>query len=148
MSQQIKIANWLLEVDVEKTKAYYEKGIEVCDCLYCNNFVEVTKELDAGVLELFHRLGINPAMPAELSEFLTTNREMHKYIGSYHLVGKLLEGNATTSDNWNETNTIKIEKFTFAFTNELEFLPEDFPVPALQLDFEVDIPWVLEEQPD
>lgn len=73
---------------------------------------------------------------------------MHKYIGSYHLVGKLLEGNATTSDNWNETNTIKIEKFTFAFTNELEFLPEDFPVPALQLDFEVDIPWVLEEQPD
>lgn len=63
MSQQIKIAKWLLEVDVEKTKAYCEKGIEVCDCLYCNNFVEVTKELDAGVLELFQKLGINPAMP-------------------------------------------------------------------------------------
>ncbi len=38
--KQITIGNWLLEIDMEKTRDFYEKGIEVCNCLYCNNFVE------------------------------------------------------------------------------------------------------------
>ncbi len=58
MLQQIRIANWLLEVDIDKTREFYNKGIEVCSCLYCNNFLEACKHLDTSVANLFSKLGI------------------------------------------------------------------------------------------
>ncbi|MHA6252528.1 hypothetical protein [Oceanobacillus sp. CAU 1775] len=148
MLQQIKLANWLLEVDVEKTREFYDKGIDVCDCLDCKNYVEACKQLDASLTFLFNELGINPSMPAHLSQFPTEEQMTKLYIGNYHLVGNLLAGEWSTSSDWNESNTIKRENFTFGFSRELEFVPEDYPRPVLQLDFEAAIPWVLAEDPD
>lgn len=53
MLQQIRIANWLLEVDIDKTREFYNKGIEVCSRLYCKNFVKACKHLDISVSNLF-----------------------------------------------------------------------------------------------
>jgi len=148
MLKQIRIANWLLEVDIDKTREFYNKGINVCSCLDCNNFVEACKHLDTSVANLFNELGINPAMPAHLSEFPTEETMTRLYIGNYHLVGKVLEGELSTLSNWNETNTTEIKNFIFGFSDDLEFVPGDFPNPVLQLDFEADIPWVIDEKPD
>lgn len=148
MLQQIRLANWIVEVDIDKTREYYKKGIDVCSCLYCNNFVEACKHLDTSVAKLFNELGINPAMPAHLSQFPTEETMTKLYIGNYHLVGRVLEGVLSTSSNWNETNTIEIENFIFGFSEDLEFVPGSFPNPVLQLDFEAEIQWVLDEKLD
>lgn len=148
MLQQIIVANWFLEVDIDKTREFYNKCIDVCGCLDCNNFVEACKHLDTYVAKLFSDLGINPAIPAHLSQFPTEETMTRLYIGNYHLVGKVLEGELSTSSNWNETNTFEIKNFIFGFSVGLEFVPEGFPDPVLQLDFEAEIPWVLGEKPD
>ncbi|MFK4998439.1 hypothetical protein ACI2OX_17275 [Bacillus sp. N9] len=69
------------------------------------------------------------------------------YIGSYHIVGKLVEGEYCTNSEWNDTNTAKNKNFLFGFEKDIMFLHNDFPHPALQLDFEARIPWVLNEKP-
>lgn len=146
--QPIKIANWLLEVDGDKTREFYNKGIEGCSCLYCNNFVEACKYLDASVVNVFNKLGIHPDMPTHLSDYPAMEDGMRVYMGSYHLIGKVLEGKLCTMSDWNDTNTIQIKNFTVGFSKDLQFVPKDFPNPVLQLDFEAEIPWVLDEKPD
>jgi hypothetical protein len=144
MLQQTRIANWLLEVDVEKTREFYNKGTEMCNCLYCNNFVEACKHWDASVASIFNSTGINPAMPGHLSVYSTMEDGKHDYIGNYHLVGTVLEGELCTTSNWKDTNTVQIKNFTFGFSTELDFVPKGFPTPVLQLEFVANIPWVLE----
>ncbi|MEH7308986.1 hypothetical protein [Neobacillus drentensis] len=53
-----------------------------------------------------------------------------------------------TSSNFNETNTIEIENFTVGLSEDLEFVPEGLPNPVLQLGFEANISWVLNENPN
>ncbi|GKU80957.1 hypothetical protein [Niallia sp. NCCP-28] len=150
MLKQVKIGNWLLEVDREKTKEFYDKDvIDVCDCLYCNNFVEAIKHLDISVATFFRELGINPSMPAHSSDFPATEDGKWQYIGQYHLVGRVLEGKLCTMCDWDETNNFQIIKdFDVCFSEELEFVTEDFPIPVLQMNFDAHIPWVLHENPD
>lgn len=88
MHQMIKIAKWLIEVNVVKTREFYNKDLEVCDCLYCDNFVEACKNLKPSVIDVFRKLGINPAKPAHLSEFPSEEDGKRIYIGQYHLVGR------------------------------------------------------------
>jgi hypothetical protein len=148
MLQQIRIGNWLLEADIEKTREFYNKGTEICNCLYCNNFVEACKQLDTSVATVFSRLGISPTMPGHLSENPTTEDGIREYLGKYHLVGRLLEGELCTTSNWKDTNTVRIKNFTSGFSKDLEFVPKEFPNPVLQLEFVATIPWVLDEKPD
>ena len=148
MLQQIRIGKWLLEVYIDKTREFYNKDTEVCNCLYCKNYVEAYKYLKTSVSDIFNKLGIHPAKPANLSEFPTEEAGTRLYIGNYHLVGRVLEGELCTFSNFNEMNTFEIENFTFGFSEDLEFVPEGFPPPVLQLSFNANIPWVLKENPD
>ena len=129
MLQQIKIANWVVEVDISKTREFYNKGISVCNCLECNNFVEACKHLDTSVANFYNNLGINPAMPANLSIFPTRETMIKQEFNTFE-------------------NAFEIKTFMFEFSDDLAFVPEDFPDPVLQLDFDAEIPWVLDEHPD
>lgn len=40
MLNQVKIANWVLEVDVEKTSEFYQNELEVCNCLLVDPWTE------------------------------------------------------------------------------------------------------------
>jgi len=148
MLQQIRIGKWLIETDIEKTREFYKKDITVCTCLYCKNYVEACKYLKTSVLDVFTKLGINPTKPAHLSEFPTEEAGTRLYLGHYHLVGRVLEGELCTDTNFNEKNTIEVDNFTVGFSEDLEFVPEGFPNPVLQLSFEANIPWVQSENPD
>lgn len=99
MLQQIRIATWLLEVDIDKTREFYNKGINVCSCLECKKNVVACNHLDPSIAKLFNELGINPAMPAHLSQFPTEETMEKLYIGIYHLIGKVFEGELSTSSN-------------------------------------------------
>ena len=148
MQQQIRIGKWLIEADTDKTREFYSKDIPVCNCLYCKNYVEACKNLRTSVSEVFTKLGINPAKPAHLSELPTEEESKRLYLGHYHLVGRVLEGELFTLTNFNEMNTYEIENFTVGFSEDLEFVPEEFPTPVLQLSIDAKIPWVLKENPD
>lgn len=144
--KQIRLMNWLLEVDVNKTKEFYCKNIELCNCLYCENYMEACKHIDSSVMKVFTTLGINPSKPSHLSEFGEMKDGLRLYIGNYHIVGKLVEGEYCTDADWNDTNTARIENFTLGFGKELMFVHDELLRPALQLEFEARIPWVLDER--
>jgi len=149
--QTVKIANWLLEVDPERTKEFYKnsKAEEVCDCLYCLNFVEASKSLDPAVLQLFQQLGLEPEMPAHLADIpISEDKMIRYYTGNYHFVGRVLEGEVSKLSDWNEMNTMQVNNFKIGISRKIKFGPENFPQPILQLDFETDLPWVLEEEPE
>ena len=148
MLQQIRIDNWLVEVDLDQTREFYNKDLVVCDCLYCKNYVEATKSFNNSISDLFSQLGILASKPAELSYFSTDESGEMCYIGDFHLVGKVLEGELCTPSNFEETNTFKVENFTFGFSEHLEFVPKRFPTPVLQFILVANIPWVLEENPE
>ncbi|WP_226528571.1 hypothetical protein [Metabacillus niabensis] len=46
---------------------------------------------------------------------LIASNGLRLYIGSYHIVGKLVEGEHCTGSEWDETNTTRIQNFTFGF---------------------------------
>lgn len=145
--KRIRLMNWDLEVDINKTKEYYNKDIELCHCSYCENYMEACKVMDSSILEFITSLGINSLKPIHLSEFGEVEEKVHLYMGCYHIVGVLIEGEYCTDSDWNETNTAKIGNFTLGFNKELMFVQDDYPRPVLQLDFEARIPWVLNEHP-
>jgi hypothetical protein len=146
--KQICLMKWVLEVDLNKTKEFYSKDIELCHCLYCENYMEACKHIDPSIMEVFTVSGINPSKPSHLSEFGEMEDGLRLYIGSYHIVGKLVEGEYCTDSEWNDTNTTKIENFTFGFKKELMFVHDELLRPILQLDFEARIPWALNEKPE
>jgi len=144
--QEIKLAKWVLEVDEEQTREFYSKDFDICSCLNCKNFLESIKNLDASVADAFKSLGINPMKPGHLSDLSAKDEGMHEYIGSYHFVGKVLNGELCTKENWNASNTVQLKNFTIGFSNDLEFVPEDFPFPIVQVEFVALMPWVLKEE--
>lgn len=138
--QKLRIENWLLEVDLKKTSEFYRKDITICNCLYCQNYIKACTRLDSSILNIFNSLGINPTKPSQLSEFGPLDEGSYLYMGSYHIVGKLLEGPYCLSSDWNSTNTAQIQNFKIGFSKELLFVPEKFPNPILQMEFEAHIP--------
>ncbi|OLS33358.1 hypothetical protein [Bacillus sp. MRMR6] len=145
---QIRWMNWVVEVDVEQTKDFYTKDMERCHCLYCENYMEASKLLDSSLVKLFFTLGINPSKPSHLSEFGERRDGLRLYVGSYHIVGKLVKGELCTDSEWNDATTAKLDNFTFAFGKDVMFLHDEFPHPVLQLEFEARLPWVLNEKPE
>ncbi|WP_409274703.1 hypothetical protein V1499_06335 [Neobacillus sp. SCS-31] len=147
MLQKIKIEKWLLAADIHKKREFYNTDTTVCNCLYCKNYVEACKHLKTSVSDIFNKLGINPAIPAHLSEFPSEEDNTRLYLGEYYLVGRVLEGELCTFNNFNDNN-IEIENFKIGFSRDLDFVPRGFPTPALKLGFEANIPWVLNENPE
>ncbi|AIQ16791.1 MULTISPECIES: hypothetical protein [unclassified Paenibacillus] len=152
--KQMKIGDWNLEVDVEKTKDFYQAYHQIterCDCIFCKNFVSAIELIPKPVLDFFRSLGIDPTKEGEVSEYCEIKDGMHLYGGFFHIVGELISG----PDCWIETseevshlatnNMIEINGFKFGFTNGVSSLPDGFPNPTLQLEFEGIIPWTLKE---
>lgn len=147
MYQTIKINNWILEIDVEETKKQYLKKWDLCDCLYCLNFYEAMKSRSEIELQLFYQLGINPSQCNHLSHFDPQENGLHFYIGCYHLVGKV--SLQTPLEIINSDDAIQISNnLHICFSENSEFVPGGFARPVLQLNFEIEVPWVLAEELD
>jgi hypothetical protein len=155
MIEQVKVLDWVLEIDTEATRAFYAKLGPIwpkdCTCLYCQNYVASCDLLPTEVLELFRTLGIDPIKEAEVYEMGENADGLHFYGGFYHIVGRIVEGR----DSWvtvgpNQVHTELsplVESFKFGFTEHVALVPKGFPEPVLQVEFLGNIPWVLEERP-
>ncbi|WDW10764.1 hypothetical protein [Priestia aryabhattai] len=146
MYQTIKINNLILEIDVEETKKQYLKDWNLCDCLYCLNFYEAMKSRSEIELQFFNQLGINLSQCNHLSHFDPQENGLHFYISCYHIVGNV--SNKTPLEIINSDDAIKISNnLRMGFSNNLEFVPSGFTRSVLQLDFEIEVPWVLAKEP-
>ena len=147
---ELTFGAYRLLVDVEATRAYYAAHNEpwiTCDCAGCRNFAQAVKDLPPAVRDFFGVLGLDPEKPGEVMFYQGTQRTLSGG-GWYHLVGQVLEGASRPGDceafpaGWYEL----AEGFSVGFQNHCDLLPEDFPRPCCQMQFNYTLPWVLEEK--
>lgn len=143
--QKVEVHNWIIDVDVDATKKQYNNNWILCQCLDCLNFYEVMKSSSNLELKFLNSLGITPSKCVHLSEFGPNEKGLHLYSGCYHIVGRIIEGIPVNTNSWNDINVSKIGHFTFVLSNDLHFVPNGFASPTLQIDFDIEIPWVLKE---
>ena len=146
---EFTFGNCRLAVDVEATRAYYTAHPLpwiTCDCAGCRNFAKAVRGLPQAVKDFFADLGLDPEKPGELMYYTGTETDLSGG-GWYHLVGTVLEGSSQPGDyegfpaGWHEL----AEGFSVGFKNQCDLLPDDFPRPCCQMEFEHVMPWVLEE---
>lgn len=143
--KKVKLADWVLEVDVEKTLDFNQNKLEVCDCLDCQNFAAVILQKHPLLREKLLEVGIEAATPNHVSYFPGNKDGQQLAIGNYHFSGTLLEGEWSTMEDWNDANTAWVDGMQIGLSTEMELLPDDFPEPVIQVNFELDMPWVAEE---
>ena len=149
--KQIKIDSWLIEIDVTKTKEFYEKHhfiSEDCACDYCANYILACDTFSPEVRDLFHALGIDPRKEGEVSEFMKNEDGTHVYGAFYHLVGRIIEGPRILETAKQESEIsplifVNYHGIEISFTEDLSLVPEGFPTPTIQLELQLTIPWLL-----
>lgn len=152
-----EFAHHKIDVDVEKTKAFYETAeyiTEGCECQMCRNFEKAIELVDDDVKAVFQKMGIDMKKAREVWGNSEPKKSKMCYSGFYHVCGRVLEGGFV----WEEINdhmSYLIEEksmfsinedFKIGFADRIDLLEEGFPEPVVQLEISADIPWVLEEK--
>lgn len=159
------LADFIIDVDVERTRAFYERSdvpstSQGCTCPGCQNFDKAILTAPASVTDFLHSLGIDPRKPVETYS-VTGEREADGtvwYQGWYHVCGKVIKNSGNVQvrmdDNCREIVTYDWTKayppdaeypFEIMPVLEPDLLHADFPTPAIQLDFDTHLPYVLQE---
>lgn len=147
---EFTFGNYRLSIDVEKTRSYYASHPLpwiTCDCAGCRNFARAVKGLSQPVQDFFEKLGLDPEKPGELCYYQGTAAELSGG-GWYHLAGIILESSGKPGDDvmfpagWYELD----RNFSVGFQSACDLLPEDFPQPCFQMEFNHCLPWLLEEK--
>ncbi len=128
------------EVDCNATKAWYKTSSTWnCECAYCRNFLKAVKEnqLPEEVLNELNTLGIPPEKATYVCEiYPKDNRFVYQF--SYRIVGNILcdTPQEQTKSSWGEMRCCH-EPYPHG--------APDFPNPHFDLEFWVDLPWLLDE---
>lgn len=138
-----------IRVDVEATREYYAARPLpwfTCDCAGCRNFARAVKRLPTAVREFFDDLGLDPEKPGETCYYTGTPDSLVGG-GWYYICGTILAGASMPGDyeafpaGWYELD----ENFSVGFKTGCDLLPDDFPRPCFQMEFNHRLPWVLKE---
>ena len=159
-----KYANFTIDVDVERTRAFYQRADVPtmggqCGCIPCQNFEKAILKAPDTVLDALRVLGIDPQKPAETFSVTGDMEEDGTiwYNGWYHICGTITEspeviqempldrGGAAISYRW-EYCYKPDPQFPFAVlpVRRAEILHQDFPTPVFQLEIDVHLPYVLD----
>ena len=148
-------SKFVLDVDVGKTRKYYDTAhyvSELCSCDGCRNFEKVIDSLSPKVISFFSQLGIDMKKIREVYVNCANADNSIFYGGFYHVCGKLVEGESawvsvsSIEKHWEEEKTFSItDDFKVSFQEECYMLETNFPLPSIQLEISADIPWVLAE---
>lgn len=156
---KIQFGPYTLDIDIEKTRSFYQKANNVsvrCSCPGCRNFEKAVEILPDEIKCFFDALGIDGKKPAEVYANMVNNDGLVLYGGFYHLCGRLFSGESawvTVKSNtkaktsfWDSSKTYSVSKdFLVSFQEDCSLVEDGFPEPVLQMEIEASIPWVLEE---
>ncbi|MGE5423029.1 MAG: hypothetical protein ACM3QW_07180 [Ignavibacteriales bacterium] len=144
---RLKLGAWVLDVDRDSTTQYYKSLpllTEACGCNYCRNFLQVIPQLQEETRGFFDQLGIDLTKEGEVYELTANEDGSFSYGGFYHIAANIVQSPSTEQLD----PTISVGPFRIWFTTQLQLVPNRFPSPTLQPEFEARVPWVLAEQPN
>ena len=148
--------DYVIEVDVEKTREVY-KGLkpvsERCKCDYCANYQRVVDSIPAQARELFESLGVDLGRITESVSYNRNRDGTVHYGGFCHVCGKVVKGKSPAHKdgaNWivlREEDAYEVaEGVPVWFSQECVMVEKEFGAPVMQIDFSVDLPWVLDKK--
>lgn len=146
--KRVKLADWTLDVDVDKTLHFNQNKLEVCGCLYCKNFAAVIGQKHLLLRETLLEIGIDARTPNHVSYFEREEDRQYWALGNYHISGAMVHGEWSTMADWKDSNTTVVDGMKIGLSKEMELLPRNFPKPVIQVNFEWLMPWVLDEDPE
>jgi hypothetical protein len=128
---QIKALEWIIEVDAEATKSYYETAdTDLCDCVYCRNYVAAFPDhFPSRFLEFLHRMMIDPLKPAHIYELGRDVDNNRAYGGYYDFEGTVIKESKGPLQVGERFNIDDIPSYVW-----------------MNIRFYVVIPWVLDEE--
>ncbi len=156
---QFAFGRYLLEIDVDKTRKFYqtaEKLTDGCTCSGCRNFEKAVDSFPEEVKRFFEEIGVSPEKSAEVfANCAEDNKRKIFYGGFCHICGKVLNGDSPwvpdgeKAYRWETGNTYQIaEGYKVGFENGGALIEDNFPEPVMQMEIEFHVPWVLEEEND
>lgn len=154
---KIQLGNYLLDIDIEKTKKFYETAETItqgCNCLGCCNYEKTTDNFPDKVLNFFDKIGVDITKAAEIMSYVSVNdKKSVLYGGFYHICGTLLSDNTLWNTNDSEVLHLNEDKmyeitdgYRIGFKSECDLLEDNFPLPAVQMEISFTCPWVLETE--
>ncbi len=151
-----QFGQYKVDVDVEKTKHFYENAETVsegCSCAECRNFEQAVTILPKSVTGFFDKLGVDMRKVCECYANCTNEDGTLFYGGFFHVSGTMLGGESAWKEEneeisyWHEDETFQVsENFHVSFQEGVFLLEKDFQLPVIQVEFSANIPWVLDEE--
>lgn len=154
----LELGNYILDIDVERTRSFYNQArsiTDACNCQGCRNYVKWALSVSDEPSISFQRMGVALDKPSEIYVNTRNKDGSLFYGGFYHLCGKILKG----EDVWNEFDSncraldearfvALTENFKIAFSRDIELLEKGFPTPAVQMEILANVDFVLSEKCD
>ena len=158
--ETIRVGRWTIRPDVRRTReahaALAQSGAAACSCNGCRNFEAARAHFLAGPIgAILEQLGITPAWEVEVYETGRTESGLHEYGGWFHFVGAIESGDKP----WREmpgNPAVRVPDFEtltpglqLGFHADAMLVRPSFQgMPLVQLEFMVDLPWLIDsEQP-
>ena len=145
----INIGDYILQVDREKTLAFYENYKNVCNCASCVHYRKLLKHIPKEALDLYETLGVIPGRECEIVEYGPDekNEKLHYYEAVSGVVGTIIKLPNTTETIVSNKEQFVVEKMPklneveYEFSEWFDFIPKEFPAPkfAVQLFFNLPV---------
>jgi hypothetical protein len=147
-----RIGRWELDTDPVLTADCFARSNEpLCNCEGCRNFRALGENaFPIPFRALAAELGIDLSKPSELGHYSTGPGSLHDMHGWFHLVGTIRSGGDAKPQVAEDSSGPDDEPLLglpgLGFTNGVDLLPEAFKgLPIVQLDFRMELPWVLDD---
>lgn len=136
---RFELGAYELDVDVGRTRAFCDRDAGIaCACDGCRNYQKAAAAFPAAVRDFLESLGLAPEKPAEVYVNCAEAEGMRlSYGGFYHLCGVIRRGEGVVR---------LAEGYRVWFRSECDLIADDFPRPAVQMEIDFHVPWVLDEE--
>ncbi|WP_445478367.1 hypothetical protein ACULLL_19270 [Lysinibacillus irui] len=131
---EVRIEDWVLTIDKEKTKALYMTHMQQGDTVSYQNFLIANEKLGVELLHFSNMLGLNLQQPTLLNAFPVEGQKI-MYSGYYTVCGEIVDGEL---DAWD----VIIGEHCFSLVEE-ESVMALIEEPHFQIGFEVVLEWLL-----
>ena len=148
--------NYTVDINVEKTKQIYKNLpliTQTCNCDGCQNFEKAVDVLPKVIHAFFNDLGIELKRIVECYVNCKNEDGTLFYGGFCHVCGTLIQGESAwvktteTHSYYNPDLAYHLDdNFCVSFQEECFLVEEQFEAPILQIEFQANIPWVLDKK--
>ncbi|MDO5095718.1 MAG: hypothetical protein Q4D65_04085 [Peptostreptococcaceae bacterium] len=133
---EIRIGKYVLTIDEERTKDYYRNKAKETDCICegCENYRAFGKLKSHPLADFLKPFGLSIEDCVESSAIYAEDPDFVFYDVWYHCCGEILSV---------EQEPVNINGIDISFSDNCHLLEEDFPLPAIQINLWLKVPWLL-----